>query len=364
MDSRKIFHEIFIKKNYPDYIKEDYIFSLFESCVYELSPRIEEQFEESIPNPHVLLSYIVEEYAYLIKPLSEENRLKLLNDAELKKRLIKSISEKVFFNEYAAYKAKSLISKYNPLISSLRFYINFVLERIVNINVEDESDVLLIDMLRKAFLSCLGVTSLLVEGFETEAFSTWRTIHETECIIKIIDENREVINAYKHHIDYNRAFRDEYDDKDYQQSLIDEIKIQLKNHNLKSKDLKKYIEYGWLYSIKNVNEKYPLLKLNFRNGIEYVANLTNYSSLYEMSSEIAHASPILIYSNKPFFLKITLICLYESFLRIESIFAKIIANKKDTLGYFAMRASILNELEIMLAKEKLEFKHLGSKNRR
>ncbi len=364
MDSKEVFHHIFVRKNYPSIVDEDYVFDIFEKCIYELSPRIEHQFNEGIPNPHVLLSYIVEEYLFLMTPLNKNMQNQLLHDEELKQRLVHSISDKIFFNEYIAYKARPLISKYNPMISSLRFYLNFVLERIVNITSNNENETLLIDMLRKTFLSCLGVTSLLIEGFETEAFSTWRTIHETECIIKILFENQYVIDTYRHHIEYNMAFRNELNDKVLQQNLIDEIKMHLKEHSLKNKDLKKYIEYGWLYSIKNYEKNYPLLKLNFRNGVEYVANLNEYTYLYEMSSEISHASPILIYYNKPFFLNISLICLYESFFRIENIFVELLKKQKkeETNAYFNMRSSYLNELKIILAKEKLEFQKISKKN--
>ncbi len=364
MNSKETFHNIFVKKHYPSYINEDYVYELFEKCLFELSPLIEQSFQESIPNPHLMLSYIVGEYDYIAKPLSNENREKLIHDEELKTKMVHKITQKVFFNEYISYKAFPLVDRFNPVISSLRFYLNFVLERIVCLKFKDETDLLLIDMLRKAFLSCYGVTSLLTEGFETEAFSTWRTIHETECIVKIIFENPYIIKTYKRHIEYNLAFRNEFKDKDLQQAMIDEIKELLKKHDLKSKDLKKYIEYGWLYSLENVTEKYPGMKLNFRNGIEYVASLNEYSSIYEMSSEIAHSSPMLIYSNKPFFLKMSLICLYETFFRMEEIFSSLLKKhkKEDTQAYFAMRSSYLDELKLMLSKEKFEFKLMNEKN--
>lgn len=364
MNSKETFHNIFIKKHYPAYINEEYVYDLFEKCLFELSPLIEKSFHESIPNPHLMLSYIVGEYRFIAEPLSKENREKLIQDEELKARMIHTITQKIFFNEYNAYKAFPLIDRFNPVISSLRFYLNFILDRIVYLKFDDETDSLLIDMLRKAFLSCCGIVSLLTEGFETEAFSTWRTIHETECIVKIIYENPYIIKTYKRHIEYNRAFRNEFKDKDLQQAMIDEIKVQLKQHDFKSKDLKKYIEYGWLYSLKDVGTKYEEMKLNFRNGIEYVAGLNEYSSIYEMSSEIAHSSPILIYSNKPFFLKITLICLYETFFRMEEIFSKLLEKQKkeDTDTFFVMRSSYLDELKLMLSKEKFEFKLMNEKN--
>ncbi len=364
MNSKKTFHNIFVRKNYPSYINEDYVYELFEKCLFELSPLIEQSFHESIPNPHLMLSYIYGEYNYIAEPLSDENREKLIHDEEFKARMVHTITQKIFFNEYSSYKAFPLIDRFNPVISTLRFYLNFVLDRIVYLNFKEEADSLLMDMLRKAFLSCYGVTSLLTEGFETEAFSTWRTIHETECIVKIIFENPYIIKTYKRHIEYNRAFRNEFKDKELQQATIDEIKVFLKKHDLKSKDLKKYIEYGWLYSLKDVKENYPGIKLNFRNGIEYVASLNDYSSIYEMSSEIAHSSPMLIYSNKPFFLKISLICLYETFFRMEEIFSKILKKQKkeDTQAYFAIRSSYLDELKLMLSREKFEFKLMNEKN--
>lgn len=357
-NSKYIFHQTFIKRNYPPYVDEDFVYDVFQNVLFELSDKVESGFSQGLINPNVLLNYIVEEYSYIVAPLKDSDRQKLNEDDNFKKRLISSLTNKIFFNEYLPYKAKPLINQYHPLISTLRFFLNFVLDRIYNLKFDKEIDILIVDMFRKAFLSCIGVTSLLVEGFETEAFSTWRTIHETECIIKIIYENPYLINTYKRHIEYNHAFRDEFDDKVKQQKVIDEIKSHLKEHDLKSKDLKKYIEYGWLYSIKDVKEKYPNFKINFRNGFEYVAGLSSCSSLYEMSSEIAHSSPLLIYSNKPYFLRITIISLYQTFLRLEELFSDLLlkTKKEESQSYFLMRSSCLNELKVMLEREENNFK--------
>ena len=57
----------------------------------------------------------------------------------------------------------------------------------------------------------------------------------------------------------------------------------MKEHNLKSKDMKKYIEYGYLFGVPNItlNEDF---KLNFRDGVERVAGLSQYSKMYETAS--------------------------------------------------------------------------------
>ncbi len=350
-----MFHRAFESRNYPKFVNESFIFNVFEQSLYSISEKISSENYQDIPNPNVLLSYIVSEYIYILSDLSNENVEKLLKDEEFLKRMTKSVSDKVFYNEYMSYKAKPLIDKYHPLISSFRFYLNFVLNEFTIIEGTSEATKLLIDMLKKAFLSCQGVTSLLINGFETEAFSTWRTIHEIECIAKIINDHDYLGEVYYKHIKYNKAFRNEFEDKDEQQKVINEIKDEMRQHNLKSKDLKKYIEYGWLFSIKNLENDYPTFKLNFRNGVQLLAGLTQYSKLYEMSSEIAHSSPILIYSSKQYFLELSLKCLYETFFRIEELLFNLLKNLKykNSENYFIIRSIYLPELKLLISKPKL-----------
>ena len=60
-----------------------------------------------------------------------------------------------------------------------------------------------------------------------------------------------------------------------------------------------------------------------------------------MSSEVAHSSPLLIYSNKNFFKGITIVRSYESFLRLEEIFFNYLKTheKVDAQGYELMRTT-------------------------
>ena len=358
-ENRKVFHNIFIKLNQPSYVKEDVIYVMFEQVLYKLAERMESYSPSFIPDSSMILSYVLGDYSYIMKPLSEEKRNEFLSDNYLINRLIELITDKIFFNEYFPYKSIALIDKYNPVISSVRFYLNFILNQLkesIN-NPIQKVDLLLLTMLKKAFLSIRSMTTLLIEGFETEAFSTWRTIHEIECITKIIFDNPYLIDVYERHMEYSSAFRNEYEDKEKQQSLIDELKVNLKSHDLKSKDLKKYIEYGWLYSINDVKEKYPDMKLNFRNGVEYISGLSSYSKLYEFSSEITHSSPVLIYSNKDYFLKLSIVCLYETFLRIESMFTEILKrnNVNEIEGFLRVRDTVLSDLIALKLNETEKF---------
>ena len=104
---------------------------------------------------------------------------------------------------------------------------------------------------------------------------------------------------------------------------IEEIKEEMKKHDLKSKDMKKFIEYGYLYVSKEAQNSDVPIKLNFRDGVERVAGLSNYSKVYEMASEIAHSSPLLLFSRREYYFNVTLLNLYETFFRLEIIFEAI-----------------------------------------
>ena len=123
----------------------------------------------------------------------------------------------------------------------------------------------------------------------------------------------------------------------------------MKEHGLKSKDMKKYIEYGYLYTAKNQNPDDPL-KLNFRDGVEKLAGLNNYSKVYEMASEIAHSSPLLLFSKRSYYFEITLLNLYESFFRLEVIFEayyRSVNNEEVVKQYENMKAVYLKELHLI-----------------
>ena len=97
------------------------------------------------------------------------------------------------------------------------------------------------------------------------------------------------------------------------------------------------------------------MKLNFRKGIQYVAGLSQYSNIYEASSEIAHGSSLLVYSNKDYYCNLTLICLYETFIRMEALFSNLISSMKDidSSAYFKMKNIYIEELNKNLVKLKM-----------
>ena len=168
-------------------------------------------------------------------------------------------------------------------------------------------------------------------------------------------------------MEYNSKFRESQIGNVSQEEndvFFGEIKENMKKYDLKSKDMKKYLEYGWLYGIHDWLENYPEMKLNFRKGVELVADLSKYSTIYEASSEIAHGSSLLIYSNKKYYCNLTLICIYESFFRMEKIFSDIVKEftDVDSSAYFKMQDIYLKELQKNLLKLKISLEYNNKKN--
>ena len=140
------------------------------------------------------------------------------------------------------------------------------------------------------------------------------------------------------------------------------MKEEMRSHGLKSRDIRKYIEYGWLYQIVDKGDE--TFKLNFRDGLEKLAGLSQYARRYEISSEIIHSTPLLIYSNKEYFYYMTLLSLYESFFRLEKVFVSLFSKRvseEQMRQYEEMRKVYYAQLAIIHQRELKVFQKLQSK---
>ena len=356
MISKEKFHVVYAKLPFASLNIEDYLYNLlFE--VEEILKSRTSNHSKIIYEEQKIFDYIVQELVYTVPLKDEKTALQMIKDEEFNVQLVNIVADKFFFNEIMPYHAFSLVSKNSPVISTMELNINFILNRINAIKKEYSEQNVLLDMFSKAFLMFKSINYLLSSGFETEAFSTWRTVHELECVIKIISDHPYVVPTYLEHMVFLNAFKDEFEDKDEQQKAIDELKSRMKARGFKCKDMKKFIENGWLYAIKDIDEKYPDLKLNFRNGIETIAGLSMYSKDYEMSSEVAHSSPLLIYSNKRYFKSMTIVRTYESFIRLEDLFYKYLQTFEDIErdSYEKMRNVYLTYIKRILNREVQNF---------
>ena len=313
-------------------------------------------------NQVLLTIYLINEHSFYLRTHKQSNLSNLIKDEEYKQFIASIAVDKYFTNEHLAYKMGTLTSRFSPLMSTLELYLNFILGMLSRYKKGDPKQTLLVDIMNKGFQMAKCVATLLEGGFETEAFSTWRTLHENECILHcLVKYGQPVIDRYLAHIRYGVAFRGGIKSKEETDAIFIEIKENMKEVGLKSKDMKRYIEYGWLLGVKDVMSL-PNFKFNFRDGVEKVAGLSSYSKVYEMSSEIAHSSPLLIYSKKDYFFSITLLNLYESFFRLERFFSSLYLSsvkEEEKLRYLNLRKLYYGELLSAYNEQKEIFSSLS-----
>ena len=84
----------------------------------------------------------------------------------------------------------------------------------------------------------------------------------------------------------------------------------------------------------------------------------------EISSEIIHSTPLLIYSNKEYFYYMTLLSLYESFFRLEQVFVSLFSKRvspEQMKQYEEMRKVYYAQLVVNHKRELQAFRDLQKK---
>ena len=278
-------------------------------------------------NPLDIIYYSVGEYGYTTQGMSLEQKEKLRDDERYISSIASVVSDKYLSLSMFNHVEKKLANKYVPPVSSLNLYLNFILNILQSYEKNDPQSTLISDLLMKSVSISRCIIRLITGGYETEAFSSWRTLHECECTLLLLEKyGNPLINRYLIHMQYGIVFKKEDKDDERGNKIFSDMKEEMRELGLKSKDIKKYIEYGWLYEIPGIKED-ENFKLNFRDGLERIAELSSYADRYEMSSEIIHSTPMLIYSNKQYFYYITMISTYESFFRLEKVFLNLFAKR-------------------------------------
>lgn len=323
-----------------------------------------------------LINYSYGEWWFAVR--DNKNKKEIVKDHSLIVSLSNKVAVKFLLLVRGVRKGQlkiSSLSPYSPVSTALKALIT----ELINLNFpfiqNNPQKTLINDLFGRIFSKSNGTLKMLSQGLASDAYVSWRTLHEAECILAIlVKDGKPMQDEYVQHIIYDNAFRGSIQSKERTDEIFIALKADLKSHGLKSKDMKKFIEYGWLYqtpeyktleekgklfekyavSIRDSNgkegsfkiirgpsiesEDYPLFekyraelmswdhnqlhdfKLNFRDGIEFLAGLSKYSEWYETASEVTHSSPVFFYSNDQFFFDLSTVALYQLVLRVTGIF--------------------------------------------
>ena len=363
--TKEQFVELLKNLNSPENLRFDFLYECYSDSISGAKDLKEVNGAiASMPiNSVQLILYLVNEHSFYLMMHPEKKEADLIADEKYEGLIISVSLDKYFTNEHLAFNNGRFASRFLPEISTISLYLNFIQGMLSRYKRGDPKETLVVDIIAKAFSMSECMVDLLTSGFETEAFSTWRTLHENECILAVIVKyGQPVIDRYIKHLTYALAFRNGLGSKEKTDQVFVEIKDAMHKLDLKSKDMKRFIEYGWLTGAKDYATTEGF-KFNFRDGVERMAGLTNYSKVYEMSSEIAHSSPLLIYSRKNYFYLISILNLYESFFRLEKIFSSIYLStvpEAEQKQYVSMRQLYFGELLAVYDFEKKRFSELAA----
>ena len=342
----------------------DYIYTVYEMANEFIGILDEEndQIEVKEVNQYELLLYCIGEYHYSISHLNAEEIENFNHNETYPSSMASVAADKYLSLSMFNHVEKKLGNRFLPPASSLNLYLNFMLNIVKGYKKNDPQSTLISDLLMKSLTISRSILELLLNGYETEAFANWRTLHECECTLILLDKYGEpLINRYLRHMNFGLAFNDAIADKEQQNKIFYEMKEEMRGYELKSKDIRKYIEYGWLYEICDKNDE--TFKLNFRDGLEKLAGLSVYAKRYEISSEIIHSTPLLIYSNKEYFYYMTLLSLYESFFRLEKVFVSLFSKRvsKDQMAQYEEMRKVYYSQLVVIHKRELEAFRKGKK---
>ena len=342
--------------------------------LYDLYRQIFDGIREIDEESHILANqeinslsvsfYLLGEYLYSCGSLNEESLKKFKENEKVAHSICSVVADKYLSLSIYNHDEDKLTNKFFPPISTIDLYLNLMSNIISSYERNDPKKTLIVDLLNKSISISRCIITLLCDGYETEALSMWRTLHECECTLILLDKYGDTaINAYLKHMNYGLAYKDALPDKTKQDEIFYQMKDEMSKFDLKSKDIKKYIEYGWLYSISDY-KTIENFKLNFRDGLETLAGLHKYSNIYMTSSEILHSTPLLIYSNKRYFYFMALLNLYESFFRIEKVFSSLFFSRVSVEGknrYLEMRKLYYSQLLSIHQRELLNFRAKANK---
>ena len=199
------------------------------------------------------------------------------------------------------------------------------------------------DLFQTVFKQLYAFATLISSKLYLQALASWRSLHESECIIKLLIQNEKIKKEYIKHIKYNNYLRNS---SAYSKSELDKhfefLKNEMHTHDLKSKDMKKFIEYGYLYFASNYKKDDVNFKLNFRDGLEYLSGLSKYSKVYEGASQVVHSSSSYFYVNENFCKDLSLTLTYHTLIRITSLY------KTYMNDYFKNNSKMLNKVDELL----------------
>ena len=178
----------------PSYVDRVFLYSIYDTCIDIINQFNEDDALAGLRNINQveLINYCIGEYLYTFGGTDEKVKQELIELENESGRLSSVVADKFLSLSYFSHNEGAFTNRYLPSVSSLNLYLNFILNIINNYEKNDPVSTLITDLLNKSVSIARCVLNQLVDGYETEAFALWRTLHECECTLVILEKYGEL----------------------------------------------------------------------------------------------------------------------------------------------------------------------------
>lgn len=271
----------------------------------------------STDTPGVIASdftrYICGYHFSFVCSMGEMDIRKLEADPNYRKMLIEKISKSIFLLEKNNLTISKIVDEHQPIYCDFNIlldYLLFVLLRAWNL-LRDTPEFTVLKMFESAILKTKGVVTLLSKGLELDGLVVWRSLHEMECVLKILCTYGQPLITL-----YNRFDKFDKSSKNMSPEVLEEYNERTKAlginmHNPNEVD--HFENYGWLTGIPNM--EITKRNLNFK-FVEDLAGLGLRYRDYQYASDALHMNTKILKWNRLDIVEHVVLCCFNT---IDSI---------------------------------------------
>lgn len=267
-----------------------------------------------------IVSYIFYYHIFHTSHLPPEIVRQAEADAGYRERLVRDVAVYIVINEHLNVEKRSNTSEYSPEIAAYNMACSFTLYVLGTVKGEDRRMNGMNNLFKKALVTVKSVVGLLAAGNSCDAVILWRHLHELECVLCVLGRgDDELFYRYVRHMEYLNLEGNPRADE-----LNARLAEECKTFGVKERNA--FVNYGWLLHVPGFREGMGReFRLNFKEGLQKAAGLTERHAAYASASKILHPSAWVVAIRDDKFYKFTIFELYRSLVCIVGEIKKYIA---------------------------------------
>lgn len=271
-----------------------------------------------------IVSYIFYYHHFHTSHLPPEIVSKLEADAAYRDKLVRDVAVYIVINEHLNVEKRSNTSEYSPEIAAYNMACSYSLYVLGSLKGTDRRMNGMNNLFRKALVTVKSVVGLLAAGNSCDAVILWRHLHELECVLAVLGNGSDdLFFSYVRHMEYLNMEGNPHADE-----LNARLSEECKQYGVKERNA--FVNYGWLLYVPGFREGMGKeYRLNFKDGLQKAAGLSERHAAYASASKILHPSAWVVAIRDDKFYKFTIFELYKSLAGLVGYIKKYLARYRE-----------------------------------